>query len=57
MGIASILEDTKVLGVFGDWVVWILEELYFDLLSHVQVRAIYLVHLLHVGNKRNWRSS
>jgi hypothetical protein len=52
---ASILEDSKLSGVLGtsSWVVWIYEGLYFDPLRLVRIRPISLVHLLHLGNKRN----
>jgi hypothetical protein len=51
---ASILEDRKLSGVFGVWVIWIHEELQLDPLRLVRVRPINLVHLLNLGNKRNW---
>jgi hypothetical protein len=50
---ASILRYTKVLGVIGGWVIWIHKEFQLDPLSLVHVRHINLVHLLHIGNKRN----
>jgi hypothetical protein len=52
---ASILEDSKLSGVLGiqGWLVWIHEELQLDPLKLVRVRPINLVHLLHLGNKRN----
>jgi hypothetical protein len=48
-----MLEDNKLSEVFGGWVIWIHEELQYDSLSCFQVRPIHLVHLLHLGNKRN----
>jgi hypothetical protein len=52
---ASILEDSKLLGVLeaSSWIVWIHEKLQLDPLKLVQVSPINLVHLLHLGNKRN----
>jgi hypothetical protein len=52
---ASILEDSKLSGVLGasSWVVWIHEKLQLDPLRLVCVSPINLVHLLHLGNKRN----
>jgi hypothetical protein len=52
---ASILEDRKLSGVLGTsiWVVWIHEKLQLDPLRRVRIRPISLVHLLHLGNKRN----
>jgi hypothetical protein len=51
----SILEDSKVSGVLGasSWVVWIHEKLQLDPLRLVRISPINLVHLLHLGNKRN----
>jgi hypothetical protein len=49
----SILEDSKLIGLFEGWVVWIHEELQLDPLRLVHVKPIKLVHLLHLGNKRN----
>jgi hypothetical protein len=51
----SILEDSKLLVVLGTsrWVVWIHEKLQLDPLRLVHVSPINLVHLLHLGNKRN----
>jgi hypothetical protein len=53
---ASILEDSKLLGVLGtsSWVVCIHEKLQLDPLRLVRIRPINLVHLLHLGNKGNW---
>jgi hypothetical protein len=50
-----ILEDSKLLGVLAasSWVVWIHEKLQVDTLRLVRVRPINLIHLLHLGNKRN----
>jgi hypothetical protein len=55
LGIASILEDGKLSGVIGasSWVVWIHEKFQLDPLILVRIRTINLVHLLHLGNKRN----
>jgi hypothetical protein len=55
MGIASILEDSKLSGVLGSssWIVWIHEKLQLDPLRLVRIRPINLVRLLHLGNKRN----
>jgi hypothetical protein len=52
---ASILEDSKLLGVLGasSCVVWIYEKLQLDPLRLICVITINLVHLLHLGNKRN----
>jgi hypothetical protein len=50
---ASILEHSKLLGVLGAWVVWIHEKLQLDSLRLVCIRPINLVHILHLGNKRN----
>jgi hypothetical protein len=52
---ASILEDSKLSGVLGasSWVVWMHEKLQLDPLRLVRVSLINLVHLLHLGNKRN----
>jgi hypothetical protein len=52
---ASILKDSKLLRVLGasSWVVWIHEKLQLDPLRLVCIRPINLVHLLHLGNKRN----
>jgi hypothetical protein len=52
---ASILEDSKLSGVLGasSWVVWIHEKLQLDSLRFVLVSPINLVHLLHLGNKRD----
>jgi hypothetical protein len=50
---SSILEDGKISGVLGGWVVWIHEELQLDPLRLVRVRPIHLVHLLHLRNKPN----
>jgi hypothetical protein len=52
---ASIFEDRKLSGVLGasSWVVWIHEEIQLDPLRLVRIRPINLVHLLHLGNKRN----
>jgi hypothetical protein len=50
---ASILEDSKLLGVLGGWVVWIHEKLQLDPLRIVRIRPINLVHLLHLGYERN----
>jgi hypothetical protein len=50
---ASILEDSKLSGVLGGWVIWIHEELQLDPFRLVRVRPIHLVHFLHLGNKRN----
>jgi hypothetical protein len=49
---ASNLEDRKLSGILGasSWVIWIHEN---DPLRLVCVRPINLVHLLHLGNKRN----
>jgi hypothetical protein len=49
---ASILEDRKLSGVFGGYVIWILEEFKFDLIRIFHVRLIHLVHLLHLVNKK-----
>jgi hypothetical protein len=49
----SILEDSKLLGVLGGWVIWIHEKLQLDPLRLVCVSPINLVHLLHLGNERN----
>jgi hypothetical protein len=53
---ASILEDSKLLGVLGtsSWVVCIHEKLQLDPLRLVRIRPINLVHLFHLGNKGNW---
>jgi hypothetical protein len=50
-----ILEDSKLSGVLGvsSWVVRIHEEIQLDPSRVVHVRPINLVHLLHLGNKRN----
>jgi hypothetical protein len=37
----------------GGWVVWIHENFQLDQLRLVFVRPINLIHLLHLGNKRN----
>jgi hypothetical protein len=52
---ASILEDSKLLGVLGIqvWVVWINERFELDPFRLVRIRPINFVHLLHLGNKRN----
>jgi hypothetical protein len=52
---ASILEDSKLLGVLGGscWAVWIHEKLQIDPLRLVCFSPINLAHLLHLGNKRN----
>jgi hypothetical protein len=52
---ASILEDSKLSRGLLDlsWVIWIHEKLQLDPLRLVRVRPIKLVHLLHLGNKRN----
>jgi hypothetical protein len=52
---ASILEDSKLSGVLGasSWIVWIHEKLQIFPFRLVRVRLINLVHLLHLGNKRN----
>jgi hypothetical protein len=50
---ASILEDSKLLGVLGGRISRIHEELQLDPLRLVRVRPINLVHLLHFGNQRN----
>jgi hypothetical protein len=52
---ASILEDSKLSGVLGAsiWVVWIHEKPQLDSFRFVRIRPINLVHLLHLGNKRN----
>jgi hypothetical protein len=51
----SILEDRKLLGVLGiqGWVVCMHEKLQLDPLRLVRISPINLVHLLHLGNKRN----
>jgi hypothetical protein len=51
----SILEDNKLLGVLGiqGWVVGIHEKLQLDPPRLVCIIHINLVHLLHLGNKRN----
>jgi hypothetical protein len=51
----SILEDSKLSGVLGasNWIVWIHEKLQLDTLRLVRINPINLVHLLHLGNKRN----
>jgi hypothetical protein len=46
-----ILENSKVSGVLGSWVVWIHEELQLDQFRLVHVRPIHLVRFLHLGNK------
>jgi hypothetical protein len=53
---ASILEDIKLSGVLGiqGWVIWIHEKLQLDPLRLVCISPINLVHLVHLGNKRNW---
>jgi hypothetical protein len=52
---ASIFEDSILSGVLGalSWVVWIHEKLQLDPLRLVHVKPINLVHLLHLGNKKN----
>jgi hypothetical protein len=50
---ASILEDSKLLGIFGGWVVWIHEKLQLDPLRLVRVRLINLVRLLHLVVRYN----
>jgi hypothetical protein len=52
---ASILEYRKLSGVLETlrWVIWIHEKLQLDPLRLVLVSPISLVHLLHLGNKRN----
>jgi hypothetical protein len=47
----SILEDSKLSGVLGGWIVWIHEELQLDPLRVICIRPIHIVHLLHLGNK------
>jgi hypothetical protein len=56
---SSILEDSKLLGEIGVqvWVIWSHEKLQFDPLILVRVSPINLVHLLHLGNKRNGGNS
>jgi hypothetical protein len=49
----SILEDSKLSGLLGGWVVWIHEKLQLDPLRLVRVRPINLVYILHLENKRN----
>jgi hypothetical protein len=51
--IASILEDSKLSGLFGGWYICIHEKLQLDTLRLVRIRPINLVHFLHLGNKRN----
>jgi hypothetical protein len=51
--LSSILEDSKLSGLLGGWFIWIHEKLKFDPLQFVFIRPINLVHLLHLGNKRN----
>jgi hypothetical protein len=50
---ASILEDSKLSGLIGasSWFIFIYEKLELDPLRLVQVRAINLVHILHLGNE------
>jgi hypothetical protein len=49
---ASILEDSKLSGVLGGWVVRIYKKLQLDPIRLVCVSPINLVHLLRLGNKR-----
>jgi hypothetical protein len=49
------LKITKASEDLGGWNIWIHEELQFDQLSLIHVRTIYLVHLLHHGNKKDGR--
>jgi hypothetical protein len=51
----SILEYSKLSGVTGasSWVVWIHEKIQLVPLRLFRIRPINLVHLLHLGNKRN----
>jgi hypothetical protein len=53
--LASMLEGSKLSGVLGacSLVVWIHEKLKLDPLRLVSIRPINLVHLIHLGNKRN----
>jgi hypothetical protein len=53
MEFASILDYIKLSGVLGGWIVWIHEKHQLDPLRRFRVRPINLVHLLHLGNKRN----
>jgi hypothetical protein len=50
---ATILESSKLSGLLGGWVVWIHENLQLDPLRLVHISHINLVHLLHLGDKRN----
>jgi hypothetical protein len=52
---ASILEDNKLSEVLGNssWVVCIHEKLQLDPLRLIRIRPSKIVHLLHLGNKRN----
>jgi hypothetical protein len=54
---ASILENSKLLGVLGtsSLFVWVHEKIQLDPIRLVSFRPIKLVHLLSLGNKRNWR--
>jgi hypothetical protein len=54
---ASILEDSKLSGVLGAsiWFFWMHEKLQLDPIRLVRIRPINLVHLLHLGKKRNGR--
>jgi hypothetical protein len=47
----SILEDSKLSGVLGCWVIWINGELQLNPLSLARIRPIHLFQLFHLGSK------
>jgi hypothetical protein len=50
---ASILEDNKVSGIIGGWIIWIHEEIQPDPIRLFRIRAIYIFNILHIENKSN----